>query len=263
MSPPAIKTPCRTCGKAAIGGYCDEHRKTAQRTEANTRHKRDRLAGYKTVRQTRRWGRVRRRVLARSPLCVECERLGRMEFATEVDHIIPEREAPELAFDVSNLQGLCKSCHSRKTAREMGFRKPMITKATIVCGPPGSGKNTYVDRHKRHGDVVIDLDALFVSLTGLPLYEKPATLLDYVMRLKDAAVGLLRQSEVKRAWIITGGATEAERTKYKRMAGTDDCVVLAVDGLECLKRIRNDPRRADRWKLWEPAVKRWWERFER
>lgn len=34
-----------------------------------------------------------------------------------VDHIIPWREAPELAADPTNLVSLCRSCHARKTSR--------------------------------------------------------------------------------------------------------------------------------------------------
>ena len=36
--------------------------------------------------------------------------------ATEVDHIVPKSAGGTDAMD--NLQALCKSCHSRKTAKE-------------------------------------------------------------------------------------------------------------------------------------------------
>jgi len=50
--------------------------------------------------------------------CVQCGARGRLE----VDHIQPVRTHPELAFDLSNLQSLCPSCHSKKTIQEIGLR---------------------------------------------------------------------------------------------------------------------------------------------
>ena len=49
--------------------------------------------------------------------CVKCKARGRLE----VDHIKPVRTHPELSFDLTNLQTLCKPCHSAKTKIECGF----------------------------------------------------------------------------------------------------------------------------------------------
>lgn len=49
--------------------------------------------------------------------CVSCGVSGRLE----VDHIHPVRTHPDLAFDLANLQCLCRSCHSRKTRIEVGM----------------------------------------------------------------------------------------------------------------------------------------------
>jgi 5-methylcytosine-specific restriction protein A len=48
--------------------------------------------------------------------CVTCGARGRLE----VDHVKPVRTHPELAFELSNLQTLCPSCHTRKTRVEIG-----------------------------------------------------------------------------------------------------------------------------------------------
>jgi 5-methylcytosine-specific restriction protein A len=57
--------------------------------------------------------------LAEHPLCVECEREGRAEAATDVDHIVPVTGPDDpLFWEESNHAALCHSCHSRKTARE-------------------------------------------------------------------------------------------------------------------------------------------------
>ena len=58
------------------------------------------------------WLRLRSRYLAAKPTCNDCRRL-----ATEVHHIKPIRDYPELRLVWENLMGLCKSCHSKRTAR--------------------------------------------------------------------------------------------------------------------------------------------------
>ena len=69
----------------------------------------------------RKWMRLRRWFLARHPLCAHCLQRGFTTPATEVDHIKPLRDGGA-RLDQTNLQALCKSCHSRKTARE-GVRR--------------------------------------------------------------------------------------------------------------------------------------------
>ena len=64
-----------------------------------------------------RWRRVREIVLSENPYCKECKRNGKRTPATIVDHIKPIREGGEI-WDGDNLQGLCQSCHNKKTAKE-------------------------------------------------------------------------------------------------------------------------------------------------
>ena len=61
--------------------------------------------------------------LANHPLCVECEKLGRVTAAVVVDHVVDRRDAPERAYDESNFQGLCISHHNRKTAQTQARRR--------------------------------------------------------------------------------------------------------------------------------------------
>lgn len=63
------------------------------------------------------WKRLRRSVLAGEPLCRNCLGAGRVQAGREVDHVRPMAwgGAP---FARSNLQVLCRPCHSRKTRLE-------------------------------------------------------------------------------------------------------------------------------------------------
>lgn len=64
-----------------------------------------------------RWQRFRRWFLAKHPVCSDpiCGRP-----ATDVDHIVPHAGPSDpLFWDQSNMQALCHSCHSRKTASDV------------------------------------------------------------------------------------------------------------------------------------------------
>ena len=57
--------------------------------------------------------------LLREPFCRECARWGIRTQATDVDHIRDHKGDWTLFTDEANLESLCHSCHSRKTAREL------------------------------------------------------------------------------------------------------------------------------------------------
>lgn len=83
------------------------------RVTAKATHADRRMRGYRLQQERARW-------FALHPLCVECERQGRITLAEELDHITP-LHAGGLDFDRDNdrnRQGLCKPCHAAKTARE-------------------------------------------------------------------------------------------------------------------------------------------------
>lgn len=59
-----------------------------------------------------RWRAIRRRVLLRDPICKACHK----QPSKCADHIIPRSQGG--SDEMSNLQGLCVSCHNRKSGRE-------------------------------------------------------------------------------------------------------------------------------------------------
>jgi 5-methylcytosine-specific restriction protein A len=49
--------------------------------------------------------------------CIECKKEGSLVKATQLDHIKPRKQYPELAFDEENIQPLCRKHHAAKTNR--------------------------------------------------------------------------------------------------------------------------------------------------
>lgn len=59
----------------------------------------------------RTWRKARRIYLSQHPLCVMCTDEGRVDAATEVDHIKKHNGDPVLFWDENNWQGLCAFHH--------------------------------------------------------------------------------------------------------------------------------------------------------
>jgi 5-methylcytosine-specific restriction enzyme A len=88
---------------------------------------------YKHLYNNKRWRRIRNGQIMRQPLCQHCIKRGRVQPATDVDHVIPHKGNEEL-FWRGELQSLCKECHSRKTAEEQGHGRAEID----VTGAPAN-----------------------------------------------------------------------------------------------------------------------------
>src|SRR5690625_569564 len=109
---PTLKRACsyQLCSSPAVRGsnYCAEHArvaKQAHRSAYDARRPKTAARGYDA-----RWRKIRLMQLRAEPLCVSCGGA-----ATEVDHITPLAAGGTHAF--SNLQSMCKSCHSSKTGQ--------------------------------------------------------------------------------------------------------------------------------------------------
>jgi len=79
----------------------------------------------------------RRRLFQAQPLCVECERLGKVRVATQRDHVIALCNGGE--DTPANTQALCAEHHRTKTASDRGYRpKPRFAPdGSIVGEEPG------------------------------------------------------------------------------------------------------------------------------
>jgi len=106
--------PCRHPGCAALtrDGWCTAHKpKPAARRESAAWHNWYNLPVWKD--------KLRPAQLLREPFCRECAGRGERRYATDVDHIRDHKGDWAVFTDPGNLESLCHSCHSRKTAREL------------------------------------------------------------------------------------------------------------------------------------------------
>ncbi len=128
------------CGRKVADDvrFCDECK--AERGEALKPRDdtKNHTTGYDAVldglRKGTRWQRIRDIAIRRCPLCARCE----LAVSEIVDHIVPAAVAVQQAQDsgrypldryagyylMSNLQGLCRSCHGIKTLEDKAHVGP-------------------------------------------------------------------------------------------------------------------------------------------
>lgn len=184
------------------------------RYRASTQHWR---AWYKSP----RWRALRASVLLRDRFT--CAMCGRIEGDTSkmvCDHIKPHRGDDALFWSESNLQTLCASpCHNaHKQARDIAdalsngkpiaslwpeWVKPSVVPVTVVCGPPASGKSTYVAKHASRGALVIDMDEIGKRLFDLNFSYLSDDQRQIVLHERNNMIGSLsRRPSCSEAWLI-------------------------------------------------------------
>jgi len=222
-----------------------------------------------------RWQKLRSAVMRRDMwFCQPCLRNGRYTPAAEVDHVTPKFEGGTDQMD--NLQAICRQCHSAKTKeesargqqelRDQGRRhvaedgwpvepeqfgysiphglQPAQRRVEIVCGPPCSGKSTYVKQRARPADKVIDLDDIIERLGG-NRHNTDKVTLRKAFRWRDMAIRGLCRPHNGKAWLIVTAPTKDERNAWLRALGDKaSLTVMDTSAAECIARLEADPERA-------------------
>lgn len=106
--------PHRGCTTLVESGRCEIHSKDKQaaRKQYDTNR-----PEWHDMYNSDRWRKARIRYLRDHPLCVECEKQGRLVPASVVDHVRDHKGDIDLFWDQRNWQGLCVKHHNSKTAR--------------------------------------------------------------------------------------------------------------------------------------------------
>lgn len=207
---------------------------------------------WRRVYHTPQWARLRRRVLTEQPICASP---GCQAPSVDVDHIVALQDggAP---YARENLRGLCKRHHGQvtKAGRIARAQGDEVVANWIVCGPPCSGKTTWAEQQTPGR--VLDYDAVFCEVTGLPLYVQPEE-----HRATVDAVFRQRLESFAGGSIIRMAPKKQHRATLRRLHNARSVVLLAPPEV-CLTRLEASDRPAEMKAAHRAAIARWWQDYQ-
>lgn len=173
------------------------------------------------------------------------------------DHIVPFENRPGMRLNLGNYATRCNLCHNAKSRREGGgFVHTTTNVITLVCGPPGSGKTTYVNEHRAPGDIIWDFDLIMQAITGAEIHHTPALAVPYAVAMRDAFLQEAKKPRSHQIWIVQACPTIAERRQFAREFGAS-VVLMDTSEQACIERVR------DRGPGWPDMVAAWFKASSR
>jgi len=223
--------------------------------------------GYDT-----RWQKARAGYLLKHP---RCAMPGCDNPATVVDHRIPHRGDQKRFWDRANWQPLCDHCHAKR--KQIQENRPLSVEAerrrnpflpapripvTIVCGPAGAGKSTYVAKNAGPNDIVIDLDEIRAAISGGRIHAYTPEFLPAALDERNRLLASLATDTThERAWFIVSAPTQAERVLWASKLKAR-VVLLDTPLNECERRIRADHARVGETDRMIRLAADWWGRHD-
>lgn len=109
----------------------------------------------------------------------------------------------------------------------------------VVIGPPCSGKSTYVQEHRKKGDIVVDFDRLCQALGSDEKHSAPDNIKQVAFTGRGAIILDICKND-REAWIIHTNPTEKQLEMYEK-AGAE-FIEMDTDLETCLERCEADNR---------------------
>lgn len=126
---------------------------------------------------------------------------------------------------------------------------------TVVCGPPGSGKSSYVKERRAKGDLMWDFDEMKTALTGIAGHECGYEVVPFVLAMRSAfyAKAMDRGGlNISRIWIIESRTARSLQPEIEALRA--QVISLTASKEECLERVK------ERGPQWTKIVEDWFAR---
>ena len=162
----------------------------------------------------------------------------------------------DISLNPDLIQLVHHRCHNR-IHDKLGYTKREIF---LVYGSPLAGKSSYVDGIKEAGDLIIDIDRIWVCVSGCPMHEKPPKLNSVVFGVRDLLMDFIKHRVGKwdNAYIVGGFPLISERERICRTLGASEIFIDTPKEI-CIERLKAcDDRDQDEYMKY---IEDWWRKY--
>lgn len=158
-----------------------------------------------------------------------------------------------ISLNPDNIALVHHRCHN-KIHDKLGYSGRQVF---LVYGSPLSGKTSYVAEAMSEGDLIIDVDNIWMCVSGCERYVKPNRLKSVVFSVRDNLLESVkyRRGKWSNAYVIGGYPYEAERNRLVDILGARE-IFIDTDKAECERRLQECKDRD--FKEWSRYIDDWW-----
>ena len=169
-----------------------------------------------------------------------------------------------ISINPQNIAVLHWQCHNEVHNRFNGTAVAIERKVYIITGAPLSGKTTFVRERVQEGDIVLDIDDIWQTISAQPRYVKPNSLKAVVFNLRLAIKEQIQKGagSWRNAYIIESLplATDRKREAERYKAHNTEIITMEASREECLSRLYAAPNGRD-IKAYEEYINSYFEEY--
>ena len=146
-----------------------------------------------------------------------------------------------ISINPNNIMAVHWQCHNEIHNRFNGVAQKVERKVYLITGASCSGKTTFVRERVQEGDIVLDIDDIWQTISGQPRYIKPNSLKPIVFNIRNEIKDQIAKGAGtwRNAFIIESLpiATDRKREAERYKAHNVEVITMEATREECLNRL--------------------------
>ena len=113
----------------------------------------------------------------------------------------------------------------------------------LIVGPPCSGISTYIEEHRKRGDLVCDVDYIYYAISGEDAHDAELYTHEVACKLHNHLLDIIqyRDGGWKDAYVVSIANTDDQVQKEKERINADEVIYMNTPYEICMERAKERP----------------------